>query len=238
MKNLVKYTFILLVSAVCQNSLAAQSYKVDDGDVIEISVASHEFNRIAMKGETKLIGARGNKKEEELKFDSNLGEVLFKPKSSLTNKISFFVTDSNHQTYTVHAKVSPHLPPQTSSLEPKNKIIKQKGFSRFKTQPYLKSIKQLLKGMALGEAPSGYLYQEKDDGVPLWKETKITLKALYRSDYLEGDVYVLVNVSDKPMRLNESEFMGFGDGVKAVALSLHQLRKGESAFLYIVRKYQ
>ena len=90
--------------------------------------------------------------------------------------------------------------------------------------------------MANGEDLEGYYREETDQVVPLWHETKIRLRQLYETIDLNGEIYTLENVSPNAMTFHESEFMGFGDSVLAVALGSLSLEPGEQTRLFVVRQ--
>jgi conjugal transfer pilus assembly protein TraK len=69
--------------------------------------------------------------------------------------------------------------------------------------------------------------------VRLWKESRFVLERLYVANSLVGERYLLTNVSAAPMVLAEQEF--YRDGVRGVAVELHQLRPGQSTLVYVVR---
>ena len=93
-----------------------------------------------------------------------------------------------------------------------------------------------MKGMALGGDVEGYAYEDESQAVPLWAETKITLRRNYHGKTFTGQIYTIENISGKRMVFNEKEFQNFGDEVAAIALARLNLEHGETTYLYIVRR--
>lgn len=217
------------------NVQAAQEYKVSDGDVVRIKVSAHDLTRIAIKGDGRLTKVRAEREDIEVKEDKKNGQIFIRPKPSVKKSFSFFLSDDSGATYTMLAtKVD--VPSQSVFLVPDVTFKKSTGVTRFKTHPYTRSIKELMKSMATGGDPVGYNIRSVGEYVPLWKETDIYLMKMYVSKDISGEIYKLNNISSSAMQLHESEFLNFGDNVLAVAIEQLALAQGQSTLFYIVRQ--
>jgi len=98
-----------------------------------------------------------------------------------------------------------------------------------------KELVNILKQIAADILPSGLQVTEVNKPVSLWKEARFTLVRRY-----EGhprwiiEAYLLTNVSEGPMVLDEREFLT--EGVAAVGLEQTILAPGEAATVRIIRE--
>ncbi|MFK5948039.1 MAG: type-F conjugative transfer system secretin TraK [Methylococcales bacterium] len=221
---------------------SAQNYEVSDGDIVRVKISKNDVTRVTVYGTGRISSVRANKRDLTVREDKKAGEIFITPNKSSKmrqlkrNEFSFFVKDSFGSTYTVVAKVF-DIPSQTIVLKPKYTVSKATAYSKYKTQPFVKSIKELMKAMATDDRKiPGYSIAELHKNIKLWSETDIKLIRQYENKHLKGEVYVVSNISDKKMELHESEFLGFGDSVLATALSSHTLMNDTSTYLYVVRK--
>jgi conjugal transfer pilus assembly protein TraK len=70
--------------------------------------------------------------------------------------------------------------------------------------------------------------------VRLWQEARFTLQQTFTGRSLIGEKYLLANVSNATMVLEEPEF--FKDGVVSVTVENQNLPAGASTNVFIVRK--
>lgn len=208
----------------------AQHYEVSDGDTIRVRIASREINRMLVDGGriNKVWGSSGIL---EIKPDKDNGEIYVKPTDNAKESFSFYIRDDQGATYTVVATQS-DIASQTITVKPKFKIIRN---SKSRTDPYILKIKKLIKEMALRKEKTEYRVGSHDKEVKLWKDVDIRLQRSYVSKDIRGEVYLIRNKTQKKMRFNESEFLGFGANVRAVSLDKLELEGEEAATLYVVR---
>lgn len=218
-------------------AFAAQEFRVKDGDTIRVKISSKELTRITIFGEGRLDKAWGVKGMLNVQTDKKKGEAYIRPTNVAPNILSFFVRDDLGATYTIIAQQY-DIPSETIILKP-SALRKSVGRgSEYRATPFVDRVKRLMKGMALGESVDGYSFDDFNKDVPLWSETNIVLRRTYSGHELLGEVYTIQNVSDKSVVFHEREFMDFGGNVQAVALEQLELTKGETTFLYVVRKPQ
>lgn len=230
---------LLIISSIMMPTslaLAAQKYKVGDGDTVRVQISAKELSRITVEGDLRIDKVWDNQKDLEIKPDKSLGEIFVRPKIGSRRNISFFVRDSAGSTYTILAQKK-DIPSQTIVLSPKVRQKRSLGFKgRSRSLPYKKRVKNLVRAMASGIGADKYSVEEVNRAVVLWRETRITLRHTFTGQKLNGELYYIENESGKPIVFNEKEFLGFGEDVAAVALKDLKLGVSESTYLYVVRR--
>lgn len=227
---------IITVILSCVNiAQAAQEFRVNDGDTITVKISSRELTRITVDGVGRLDKVWGAAGVLEITPDKEKGEIFVRPSRSAPTAFSFFVRDDLGATYTIVAKQH-DIPSETVLLKPAAPRKSVGRGSEYRSTPYIERVKRLMKGMALGEDVAGYTFDDAEKTVPLWAETNIALRRVYTGYDLLGEIYTLENISDKEIVFHEREFLDFGDNVQAVALEQLTLAKGETTFIYVVRK--
>ena len=226
--------FIILVFALAASisAYSAQTFRVKDGDTINVKVSAKELTRIAVEGDGKLGDISIASGLIEIQPDTERGEVKIRPLPGAPSHFSFFVTDDLGSTYTVVADQY-DVPSETVLLKIDN-AKRSKDFE-YKTVPYVELVKQLMRGMAINKTPDGFSVDDVNIKVPVWRETQIVMVKTFTGYELLGEVYKIANVSKEPMIFDEREFLEFGKNVKAVALEQLSLDAGSSTFLYVVR---
>lgn len=233
MPNITMCAAIFLITTFSGTIKAIQEYNVKDGDSVNISISSRELTRIAIRGDGRLKKAWSAAGILEIEADKSQGEIYVKPMLHTPNNFSFFVQDDLGNTYTLRAKKS-NIPSETVMLNPK---IKKKRviYKSYESRLFVINIKKLTKAMALGEEIDSYDQEDLDTSVPIWKETEIKLKRIYRGDDFLGETYVIRNISDETIIFDEREFIYFGENVKSVSLEKLELAPGAFTFLYVIR---
>ena len=230
--------FLFFVFLTCiPTAYSTQRFQVKDGTSISIKASANDLTRIAIKGEIRIEKAWGSLKDLEIKSDTNAGDIYIKPRNP-KKATSFFIRDSQGSTYTII--VTPqNIPSQTVILNPRSKYRSKIGHkSTQRSRPYIKEVKELIRTMTRRQEESNYYTQELNEVIPLWKETKITLKMSYVGDKYLGEIYLIKNISGREMILHESEFLNFGSGVRAVGIENLTLLSGQETHLYVVRQSQ
>ncbi|HHF0534570.1 TPA: type-F conjugative transfer system secretin TraK [Vibrio alginolyticus] len=229
---LALFLVIALFPGIAQ---AAQEFRVKDGDTITVKISSRELTRITVEGEGRLDKVWGSAGVLEIQPDKERGEIFVRPSPTAPTALSFFVRDDLGATYTVVAQQH-DIPSETIVLKPAAPRKSVGRGSEYRSTPFVERVKRLMKGMALGDTIDGYSFEDAEKKVPLWAETNIVLRRVYTGYDLLGEIYTIENTSDKEMVFHEREFLDFGDYVQAVALERLELAKGETTFLYVVRK--
>lgn len=223
------FVFFGLISGAV---FAAQQVAVEDGKSYQIKVSTNELTRIVVK-QGRIEKAWANTNAWRLEPDKSSGEIFIRGVVQPRKAFSFFIKDSFGNTYTLVAQPF-DVPSETVELEAKTRKLAGGATSEAANQTHVVGIKNLLRDMASGKT-DGYFCKEMGEEVPLWQEAKISLLTQCDNGFLQGDMYVLNNVSSGDMVLSEKEFANFGQGVLAVALEHQQLKAGQGTRLYIVR---
>lgn len=234
MNNVLKpVSALLCCMGIAFSAQAAQRVQVEDGGSYQVKISSTELSRIVVKG-GRIDKVWAVNTVWDTKPDKDSGELYIRPKGDNKQPFSFFVRDSWGNTYTLIA-ISIDVPSESIVLEPKTRQIQATAQQAPNTnQSYVSQIKTLMRDM-VDSNQDAYLVEELHDKVPLWKETEIQLDSRYTGVSLLGERYVVTNITDKPMTLDEREFANFGEKVRAVALKVNTLGPHESTMLFVVR---
>ena len=232
--NKINVSIYILISLLfASNCFALQEFKVSDGQSVFVKISKNQLTRIkSSKGAlVKIWGVEG---VLEVQPDVKNGEVFVKPTKNNDKSFSFFIKDSGGATYTIVASVV-DIPSETIVLIGSNSKLSRGEARAYKASSYKKKIKSLMKAMMLDDDLNGYASQLVKLNIPFWKEAKITLQKKYTGNDFLGEAYTIKNISNSTMVFKESEFIGFGDNVRAISVRNLSLSKGQTTLLYIVR---
>lgn len=225
--------FFVVASFIATAAFAAQQLTVEDGKSYSIKVSANELTRLVVK-QGRIDKAWANTNAWRLEADKSSGEIFVRGVTAPRKAFSFFIKDSFGNTYTLVAQ--PYdVPSETVELEPKTRKLAGNAAKEARgNQPYVGDIKSILRDLASGNIKN-YFCSESGEEVPLWAETQINLLTQCDNGSLQGDVYLISNISGGDMVLSEKEFANFGKDVRAVALEHLQLKTGQATRLYVVR---
>jgi conjugal transfer pilus assembly protein TraK len=213
---------------------ALQLVDVVDGQTVTVKVSSKDLTRIAMADGGRIDRVWGLEDYMQVEPDREGGQVFLRPAPGMTARaFSFFVRDDKGATHTLLA-VPVDMPSDTVLLRPKNRAAEVSNVVTLAI-PYTERIKNLVRALARGAVPEGYMPSVEEREIPLWAEARIALTARYSGE-LMGEVYQLTNISDAEMRLDEREFARLATDIKAVAIVEHRLAPQQSTRLYLVRE--
>lgn len=227
---------VTLVSGFSIPAFAAQEFSVKDGDTVNIKISSTELTRVSIYGEGRIEKVWGAAGILDIQPDKEKGEIFIRPNQVAAPALSFFVRDDMGSTYTLVA-IQHDIPSETVILKPKGSRVAKQFQDNYRSTPFIKTVKDLMRSMALGQDQDGYSIEfGESKEIPLWRETKIQLETTYTGYELLGEVYSVRNISDKDIVFSEKEFLDFGDRVYAVALERLSIGIDETTLLYVVRK--
>jgi len=235
---LVKWFCLLTIFSVGSPAFAVQELRAKDGATLSITISKNDLTRIAMQNGVTIERVWQTQGGLDIQPDKKRGEIFVKPRAGTAEVVSFFVRDTAGATYTIIAKQS-DIPSETVLITPltlSSTKASKADVAKLKNQPYVESIKALMKAMALVEPLDSYATIEVNKNVSLWVEADIVLTTQYKSSYLAGEVYRFTNKTEQDMQLDEREFTKFGDSVAAVAIENQSLHSGEVTRLFVVRK--
>lgn len=224
----------LVLLGLSHESHALQLVDVVDGQTVTVKVSGKDLTRIAMADGGRIDRVWGLEDYMQVEPDREGGQVFLRPAPGLTARaFSFFVRDDQGATHTLLA-VPVDMPSDTVLLRPKNRAAEVSNVVALAI-PYTERIKNLVRALARGAVPEGYMPSTEEHEIPLWAEARIMLTARYSGE-LMGEVYQLTNISDAEMRLDEREFARLATDIKAVAIVEHRLAPQQSTRLYLVRE--
>lgn len=224
----------LVLLGLSLESHALQLVDVVDGQTVTVKVSGKDLTRIAMADGSRIDRVWGLEDYMQVEPDREGGQVFLRPAPGLTSRaFSFFVRDDQGATHTLLA-VPVDMPSDTVLLRPRNRAAEVANAATLAI-PYTERIKHLVRAMARGAVPEGYMPSIEEREIPLWAEARIVLTARYSGE-LMGELYQLTNISDTEMRLDEREFARLATDIKAVAIVDHRLAPHQSTRLYLVRE--
>lgn len=234
----LKWVLSLSILFGAMSSFAVQELKAKDGATLSIIISKNDLTRIAMQNGVTIERVWQTQGGLDIQPDKKRGEIFVKPRMGSADVVSFFLRDTAGATYTIIAKQN-DVPSETVLITPLSlsagKATKA-DVAKLKAQPYVESVKSLMKAMALVEPLDTYAIAEVNKNVSLWAEADIILTTQYKNRFLAGEVYRLTNKTEQDMQLDEREFTKFGDSVAAVAIENQSLRTGETTRFFVVRK--
>lgn len=235
MRSVTALVILLLSPLFVTGAFAAQEFVVSDGDTVKAQISARELTRISVEGEGRLDKVWGAPGVLDIQPDLEQGEIFIRPTISAPPALSFFVRDDSGATYTIVAQQY-DVPAQTIILRSDAPRKVSGETAQAAALPFVDKVKQLIKSMVLAETKGGYRLVETQELIPLWEETEIVLRRVYKGARLIGEVYSIKNRTDQTVTLHEREFINLRGRTQAVALEKSSLASGESAFLYIVRE--
>lgn len=223
----------LLGTCAAQSVFAQQVLRMKDGDTQGAKIAKHEVSRIAVDGARirSVVGSRG---DFEVQVDRDIGQIFVRPLGDMPIivPINIFLTDDQGRTFSL-ILTAEDVPGESILIAGKqpNKASRSKESN----QPYPAEIKDLMIAMATNN-PDGSGYEVEDIGsrVPIWKEVELTLERVWLGEYLVGERYSLVNLTNSELRLDEHEFMR--RGVLSIGIDNHALLPRQATGIYVVRE--
>ncbi|RYY74442.1 MAG: conjugal transfer protein TraK [Gammaproteobacteria bacterium] len=165
-----------------------------------------------------------------------------------SSPLSVFITEGDSQEEAISITLIPQeIPPREITL--RNSGSQSQSTSQNlvaekweKAQPYLSTLEELLRTLALGKLPTGYKFQNAVEGeLPRCRQAGLDANFLV-GQMLTGHnlsvfIGVLTNTSDKPIEFSEAS-CGDWDVAAVSAFPSHTLQPGKKSEVYVVRKRQ
>lgn len=222
---------IFLVSALLLNSIQSQAaqviYQGSPTESTTAVVSRHEPNLVTVDGRKirRIYGAEGL---FTVKPEPDTGAAWIKPISDKP-MMSAYITDEEGQHYKLLLKVE-DVPAETI-------IVKGRGVSRSssllmsnKNEPRNDDILNTTIALFNGAGDS------KHDTIPLWKGTRFELVKVVELRGIRGETYILTNISDNQIIMDEREF--YRNGVQSVTIESSTLEAGQSTRIFIVSEVE
>lgn len=222
---------IFLVSALLLNSIQSQAaqviYQGSPTESTTAVVSRHEPNLVTVDGRKirRIYGAEGL---FTVKPEPDTGAAWIKPISDKP-MMSAYITDEEGQHYKLLLKVE-DVPAETI-------IVKGRGVSGTssllmskKNEPRNDDILNTTIALFNGAGDS------KHDTIPLWKGTRFELVKVVELRGIRGETYILTNISDNQIIMDEREF--YRNGVQSVTIESATLEAGQSTRIFIVSEVE
>jgi conjugal transfer pilus assembly protein TraK len=221
---------IFLVSALLLNSIQSQAAQVlfqdSPTEATTAIVSRHEPNLITVDGRKirRIYGAEGL---FTIKPEPDTGAAWIKPTSDKP-MMSAYITDEDGQHYKLLLKVE-DIPAETIIIKGRGTSSGYLAMSK-KNEPRNDDILNTTVALFNGDGDS------KHDTIPLWKGTRFELVKVFELRGIRGETYVLTNLSDKQIIMDEREF--YRNGVQSVAIENSTLEAGQSTRIFIVSEVE
>lgn len=209
-------------------AFAISKHEVKDGDTVSISISDRDLTRVYFHGASKLSKVWTTSDAEKyftFKPDLEGGQLFIKPNIRTRNPISFFVSDTSGNNYSIIA--TPKSIP-SKSVQLMNKQVK---VAHKKTDRYVDFLTSAIRTMVTGAAGG----KRSNRKVKIWNETTAEIVHEYEFDGYVGYKYHVKNITKNDMRVHESEFIEIEPSIKAIAVEKHRLSPGETTIVYIIR---
>ncbi len=212
---------------------AAQVVEVTEGRSVPVQVARADLTRIAMADGGRIVRVWTRASQVTLRADSESGQVFLRPTPG-TEAFTLYLRDAAGATYSLLA-LPAEVPGDTVFIRPANPPGAVAAPAGAVSEPYLARLKRWARVLARGGVPREARVLELDEPVPLWEEVGLRLRLRAWAGDLVGERYLLANLGDAELRVEEREFSVLGR-VLAVAVERHVLAPGESGAVFLLRR--
>ncbi|HVK54963.1 MAG TPA: type-F conjugative transfer system secretin TraK [Burkholderiales bacterium] len=234
--TLNRLALLTLGLALNSVSLATQTVELVDGMSTVARISQKEATRITVEG-ARIVNVTGNIQAEKnpdgeivIEKDETRGQIFVRPAHDKTKPVNLFIS-TEKATYTLLLQPI-DIPADTIIIRDRSERRASGSLEQAGTRKAI--IKRLVNAMASGLVPDGVDVSEVGREVRLWQEARFTLQQTFTGRSLIGEKYLLGNVSNATMVLEEPEF--FKDGVVSVTVENQNLPAGASTNVFIVRE--
>lgn len=218
-------------------SRAAADIPVFDGAAVEVTVSAQELTRLTMTDGSHVAKVWAVEGAMQAQPDADTGQVYLRPLGKSPGQVfSFFVRDEYGATYTLAARVA-DVPSQTIRLKPAVRSAPATVASGTVADEHVQRTKTLIRGMASQPraVPPEYTVETVKQPVPLWEEIEVWLIQRWNGTPLKGEIWVLRNVTNSELRLDETRFATVYPDLRAIAIESLVLAPGASTEVYVAR---
>lgn len=227
---------IAITSLLSISSVQAQEYLAHQDQSIDISLCTESLSLVRVEG-AKIIrgdGVQGTVTTSDPAAIKETGNLLIAP---ITDKpFTYFVTDDMGRTWTLRVKPNKKMACESVLIKdvrnPYKVETSKDNPAMLKATSRDAMIKSLIQAMYKESTPKDMTVSRVDNQVPWWKESRFIQKSIYKANGAIGKSYVLTNITNQQMVMDEREF--FIDDVIAVSVESLQLAPGESTRVFIV----
>jgi len=221
----------LALALSCAPAKAVQIVEGGDGSTLYAKLSKKEMTRLAVD-HGRVASLRVRDGELGIDADEETGQVFLTVPDGASKPINGFLTTDTGNTYTLVLQIVDTPADSIIIKQPRQRSALARN--DFKSGTYDKAIKRLISVMAGDELPEDIEVTQVGRKLDLWQEASMLLETRYSSGDMVGERYVLANVSQAPMVLDEREF--YRPGVHVIALDQLNLAPEASTRLYIIRR--
>jgi len=218
-------------------SLATQRIAADPDAVVEVYASMKDPNIISITGGS-IESVWGTEDKVSLEANVDTGQAIFRPASF--TPFTLFVQSHAGNTYTLVVKPRKNEIGQSIVIDEFASDARSPFDRALKPVSYKNEVKRLLK--EIETLPSGkvttlrgFKARMVNQEIPLWRETRITHALSWTRGGMIIDKYLLTNISDQALVVEEREFASIAESVRAISIRQHQLAPAQSTVFYAFR---
>lgn len=224
-------TLAVMLAAASHQAVAVQIVEAGDGSTVYAKLSKKEMTRLTVD-HGRIASLRVKEGELGIDPDDETGQFFLTVPAGAEKPINGFLTTEAGYTYTLVLQIVDT--PADSIIIKQPKPRQSPGRNDFKTTSYDKAVKRLVVAMANDELPDDMQVKQIGRRLDLWQEAAMTLEVQYIYGDMVGERYLVANVSNEPIVLDEREF--YRKGVDVVALDQLNLAPGAATRLYVIRE--
>ncbi len=234
----MKKLIILLVALLAsQAAIAVQKIAANPDETVQISASMSDANVISISGGS-IESVWGTDDKVSLQADDSTGQAIFRPVSN--KPFTLFIRSQAGVTYTLSVVPRDDIIGQVIIIDEFEQVGDVGSARAHNIIAYKSEVKRLLKELEMkpdqGVAKlRGFHIKAVNKKVPLWAETEI----LHAISWVRGNMiierYLITNISDQPLRIEEREFHSLAKNIRAISLRKLNLDPAETTVLYAFR---
>jgi conjugal transfer pilus assembly protein TraK len=235
--HLNKSFLLLAVMLLSQSAWAIQKIQANPDEAVQIVASMTDANVISITGGS-IESVWGTEDKVSLEANVDTGQAIFRPMSN--KPFTLFVQSEAGMTYTLSVVPRSDIIGQVILLNEFDQAGETQSQRTHNIIAYKSDIKRLLK--QIEQLPGhgiaklrGFQIKTINKAIPLWVETKILHAHRWTRGSLIIDRYLLTNVSDKVLRVEEREFHNLAKHIRAISLRQLLLKPAETTVLYTFR---
>lgn len=226
------------------NCFAIQEFQVNNNAEIDAIISNHDASRISVVG-SRISQVKFTSQSIKVDTDEKNGQIFVYPiGGSLNNKvstvqvgnikaqavtgplISMFVIDEQGRSFNLRLRMQ-GVPSETILIKPLGHS------SNYASTDFTNQVVTIIENMYLGDkAEDGYIINEYNSKIKLWKEVDFELNKTYTDNQFLGSIYYLRNKTNHSITLVENQF--WKPDTIAIAIEKPVLDAGEVTRIFVV----
>ncbi len=235
--HLNKSLLLLGAMLLTQSTWAIQKIQANPDEAVQIVASMTDANVISISGGS-IESVWGTEDKVSLEANVDTGQAIFRPMSN--KPFTLFVQSEAGLTYTLSVVPRNDIIGQVILLNEFDQAGETQSQRAHNIIAYKSDIKRLLKKIEQSPGQGiaklhGFQIKTINKNIPLWSETKILHTFSWTRGSLIIDRYLLTNVSDEVLRVEEREFHQLTKHIRAISLRKLTLQPAETTVLYTFR---